>query len=149
MGTFKDRVNYQPHNFNTFALSFTYGDDTYKATGLNTFSAERDEDEVTVESAADGVGIFVEDPVIKGAVTFEIMEADPTNKWLWDRQVGGHIFSLSAADSNMADLEVKGGQCRISKAPVIEKKKEIFYVSWNIITVYLDVKSGGYALVSA
>jgi hypothetical protein len=149
MGTFKDRINYSPHNFNTFRLSFTYDGETVNATGLNTFAVETNNDEVVSEVAGDGVGLFQEETNISGFFEFELIEADVTNAWLWDRVVNGDVFSVSGVDSNQADLEVKGGQCRVKKKPRIEKKKEVSYITWTVETIYLDVKSGGYALVSA
>jgi len=149
MGIFKTRVNYVPHNFNSFQVTGTHDGEPYNFTGMNSFACERLEDETSPAIAADGVGLFQENPNISGTFTIEIIEADPTNKWLWDRQVNGQAFAVSAVDSNQEDLECKGAQVRVKKAPVVNKGLEVSYVEWTLECIYLDVKSGGYALVAA
>lgn len=146
MGTFKDRINYQPHNFNTFRVTL---DGETNVTGLNSFAVERNEDEITPGIAADGVGLFQENPNVSGIFELEIIEADATNAWLWDKWQEGVTFSVSATDSNETRMNCAGAQCRVKKAPRREKGLEVAYVTWTIETIYLDMNGGGYSIVSA
>ena len=146
MGTFKDRINYQPHNFNTFRVTLNGTDNV---TGLNSFAVERNEDEVTPAIAADGVGLFQENPNISGIFELEIIEADATNAVLWDLWSAGTTFGVAAVDSNETRLNCAGAQCRVKKAPRREKQLEVSYVTWTIETIYLDLNGGGYSIVDA
>jgi hypothetical protein len=146
MGTFKDRINYKPHNFNT--LTVTLNGDTV-VTGLNSFAAERNEDEISVAIAADGVGLFQENPNVSGTITMEIIEADATNAAIWDLWKAGEPFAITATDSRNERFNCAMAGGRVKKPPVLNKGLEVNYIEWVFEAVYLDVDSGGYALESA
>lgn len=146
MGTYQTRRNYKVHNFNNSTL--TLGGE-HKAEGMDGFDVELDEDEVETMSVADGTGLFVENPSLKGTIKIRLLEASTTNAWLSDKRAERSTFSVGFLDSTVPDLECSAQQCRITKMPMVTRGKDPAVVEWVLKTVYLDVKGGSYSLESA
>lgn len=146
MGTYQTRRNYKNHNFNKSTL--TLGGE-HKAEGMNGFDVDLDEDEVETMSVADGTGMFVENPSLKGTIKIRMLEASTTNAWLWTKRAARTTFSVGFLDEVVPDLECSAQQCRITKPPMFVRGKDPAVVEWILKTVYLDVKGGSYSLESA
>lgn len=146
MGIFKPRTNYRPHNFNSFTV-IVNGETQVE--GLNSFSCERNEDEITMAIAADGTGLPQENPNISGIITLEIQEPSPTNGVFWGLQKEGAYITISAVDSNDTSFNCSMASGRVKKPPVLNKGLEVSMVEWVFEAVYLDLESGGYSIIDA
>lgn len=146
MGNFKPRLNFKPHNFNDFTVTIN-GETQIQM--LNSFACERNEDEITMAIAADGTGLPQENPNISGTITLEISEASPTNGVLWGLQKEGAYIAISAVDSNDTSFNCAMASGRVKKPPVLNKGLEVNMVEWVFEAVYLDLESGGYAIIDA
>lgn len=146
MANYKNRRNYVDHDFNNSVLTIA-GEN--KAEGLEMIEVELDEDEVTVQKVADGMGINNLGLSRTGIIKFQILEASATNDVMWDLREGGAAFSLSLLDSAAPNLNCNGAKCRIVKPPAVKRGKETDVIEWVCSCVYLDVKGGSYRLASA
>jgi len=139
------RTNYKSHNFKTYVL--TIDGDTV-ATGLQSISWEKDDDEISYDVAADGTVVEQENNSETGMCTFSVQEASPTNAKMWALRANKTKFSITGADSNIPDYAASGAACRVLKAPTLERTSEASYVEWTVKIPYLDIASGGYSLES-
>jgi hypothetical protein len=146
MAEYKSRRNFTPHNFNNTTITI---DKTDKAEGVETLEVEPTNDEVTVQDAADGLAIFVENPSRVGEIRLSFLEASATNDKMEELYKSKATFSIDVKDSAVPDLDCRSAQCRISKHPTITRGREATFVEWVCICTYLDIKGGSYALVSA
>jgi hypothetical protein len=147
MPTYKDRKNYVPHDFNNTV--FTINKD-HKAEGLESIAIELDEDETTVQSVADGLAQFLQNPGITGTITFSCLEASVTNGYMWARWKANQSFPIQMRDTASPNLKAGGDYCRIMKRPVLARNKnELPIVEWVCVTPYLDSEAGSFYLESA
>ncbi len=147
MGGYKDKKNFKPHDLNNLTVTLN---GEFTASGIDSISAEYDDDHFSIQTVADGTGVPVKDPSRKGTVTLAILEADPTNTKLWelyqacvDSNTG---FSISAKDSNAPEFNIAETFCYIQKPPAMGRSAEAAVLEWIIVAVYLKIKGGGYAL---
>jgi len=146
LSIYKDRRNYKDHDFNN--TTFTINKE-HKAEGLNRITVTMTEDEVAVQTVADGLGLFVNNPKISGSIVFETLEASATNQYMWDMWRAKTSFATSILDKVVPDLNVAGAKCRIMKRADIERVTEATVSEWTILCVYLDSDGGGFTLESA
>ncbi len=147
MGGYKDKLNFKPHDLNNLVVSLN---DEHKVQGIDSISAEYDDDHFSTQSVADGTAIPVKNPSRTGTITIAILEASPSNKTLWDlyracvdSDTG---FAVSAKDSAAPEFNIKETYCYIQKPPTIGRSNEAAVVEWIIVAAYLDVAGGGYSL---
>ncbi|GEM_PF-5610884 len=146
MAAYKDRKNYVPHSINNVTVTI---DGEHKIEGLELFEAEMDEDEVTVQTVADGTGILVENPSRAGQIRIQFLEAGASSDKMYELLEGREVFSISALDVAAPNFDVHGNYCRVMKRPVITRGREAGVPEWVFVSVYLDIKGGSYALATA
>jgi len=144
---YKDKKNFQPHDLTNLVVTLN---GEYTASGIDSIAAEYDDDQFSFQSVGDGTAAPVRNPSRKGTITLAILEADPTNKKLWDLHQAsidsGTPFSISAKDSGAPDFNIKETYAYIQKPPTEGRSAEIAVLEWVMVVGYLDVKGGGYAL---
>ena len=146
MAAYKDRVNYVPHSINNVTVTI---DGEHKIEGLELFEAEMDEDELTVQTVADGTGILVENPSRAGTIKLTFLEAGASSDKLYELLEGRDVFSVAALDAAAPDFDVHGTYCRVMKRPPIRRGREADTPEWVFVCVYLDMKGASYALATA
>jgi hypothetical protein len=141
MTTYKDEVDTVPHDFNNSTLTI---DGEFNVDGLEEWSVEMDEDEVTITSASDGTSVFNESPIKTGTITFSALEAPASTDKLWEKLESGDSFKIAFTDSAVPNLKVNAGRSRFVKRPTINRTRESEPVEWTIRCTYLNSKSGSY-----
>ena len=145
MAAYKDRVNYVPHSINNVTVLIN---GEHKIEGLESFEAEMDEDEATVQTVADGTGIIVENPSRAGQIKLVFLEASASSYELYTLLEGRDVFSIAALDVGAPDFDVHGTYCRVMKRPPIKRGREADTPEWIFVSVYLDMKGASYALAT-
>ena len=142
MGDYKTFVTQVPHDFNDFVLLI---DGDHIATGLQSISAEYDDDKHTVSIASDGHGTMNRIRSKSGNITFAIAssEKDTTAK-LNALYASEAYFPLSVTCIAAPDLKWSGAHFQIQKQPAQSVNKEIEDVEFVCVAVYMDIKGGGY-----
>ena len=146
MGSYNEVTNYKPHSFNNTTLLI---DKEHKAVGVEMVEVELTEDEVTVQTSADGHAIFVETPGTSGIIRFQCLEASATNEYMWDLLETRATFSISMLDKEAPTLDVSSPKCRIGKRPVIRRLREHDVVEWVCVCTYIKCRGGSYRLDAA
>jgi len=141
MGTYKDRINYVDHDFNSTTLLIN---SEHKGEGLDTIAVEKLSDRVTVTEVADGMAILNNGKSRVGTITFECLEASATNDYMQERVDSGESFPIALSDDNAPNMKAGGGKFRVMEDPVINRGAEAAMVEWVCITAYLDGKTGAY-----
>jgi len=146
MGTFKDPVNYVAYSLNHTTVTIA-GEDNVD--GLERVEAEIKEDEVDEEMAADGIGMFVENPSKAGRATIQVLDGTAISNVLWQKAEDGEAFSLSVKDSKTANFVIKGDVCRVVKRPTLMRGARPDKPEWIISCIYMKIKGGTRAVVTA
>lgn len=141
MGTYKDRINYVDHDFNTTVLLIN---GKHKAVALETIAVEKLNDRVTVTESADGMAILNNGKSRTGTITFQCLEPSATNDIMQTLVDSGESFPIALSDDNAPNMKAGGGKFRVMKDPVINRGAEAAMVEWVCITAYLDGKTGAY-----
>ncbi len=146
MGIYRERRNYVDHDPNSITILI---DGENKVEGFDSLVVELDNDESTVQTVADGTGLFVANPTTSGEIRISFIEASPTNDIMWALLKAGDSFKISVQDANAPLLDAHGNKCRVKKRPVINRGAEADVVEWVCSVVYLDCAGGSYSLASA
>jgi hypothetical protein len=145
MAKYQTRRNIVPHTINNLTILLN---GEHKVEGLDLFEAELDEDEVTTQKVASGIGILNENPSLTGQIRINFLEASATTDAVYTILNSGETFTISALDEAAENFDVKGQQCRVMKRPVISRGAEATVSEWIFVAVYLDIKGGSYAVAT-
>jgi hypothetical protein len=146
MAKYKARRNYVDHDFNNTTLTI---DGEHKAEGLEMIEFELDEDENTIQKAADGVALINNNPSRSGTIKFQVLESSATTSIMWALRTANRAFKVSMLDTASPELDCKGAFCRIGKPPIVKRGLNGDVVEWLLICPYLDVLGGSYTLQTA
>jgi len=145
MARYKDRVNYKPHNINNTTVQLN---GTVKVTGLERFEAELMDDENSIETAADGLAIIVENPKRVGTITIQFLEASAVTDEIFTLLDAGDPFAIGAIDDAASNFDVRGQYCVVQKRPAVIRGELPDKPEWIFLCPYLTIKGGSYALAT-
>lgn len=146
MARYKDPINYVAHNFNNTTILI---DGEHKALAVHMIECEMAEDENGVYKVDDGTGIFWEETSREGVFKLQIMQASSTNNKLYELFEANNQFQFAVTDANSEEFNCSAQKCKIKKRPVEKRAKEHDVVEWEIISIYMTLKGGGYRLEGA
>jgi len=146
MPIYKDQINYVDHDFNSTTVTIN---GSHVVQGLEELEVERDRESSTVQTFADGTGIFVNHASKSGEIRLTFAESSPTTDVLQALFDAGSTFKCSVLDANATKLDASG-LCKVKKHPNIKRKADgTDMVQWVLVSVYLKMQGGSYALVAA
>jgi hypothetical protein len=139
------RRNYKPHELNSSVLVIN---NETQAEGVDMIEAERNSDETTIVTSADGLSLPSINPDQSGTIKLTVLEASATTDVLWDLYNAGDPFSVGVSDDVSPKFDVKGQNCYITKAPIVRRGPDADRVEWTFVCGYLDIRGGSYDLLS-
>lgn len=148
MPFYEEPVNFQPHNLNSTVVTISGPSiDTFTLTGIHTIVADRTDARFTSQMSNSGMTCPVHNPSRMGTITIGLFEPSPQTKQLSDIANGDEYVTISIKDSNAPDMNASCGFAYLSKHVPISRSNEIATPEWVFECPYLNVKSGGYAVI--
>ena len=106
------------------------------------YTAEHQEDDVTLHVGSKGFSTFIENANKSGTVTVMLSQKSPTNALLsaaFAAKVSGPLFMKDLTDTTL----VEGANTRIAKHAPIKRGKDIIGMEWKFLVPKLRLVAGG------
>src|SRR3972149_4076190 len=145
MGIYRDRVHYEPHDFNSTSVLVK---GTIQIKGLQTLEVEKTSDTFTVGESEDGMALPKFHASRVGTIKFSFMEASETMDLLEDLLATNVPFSVVIADKNAPKFDVSSVQSTFKKPAVKKRLKGVDFPEFEIVCTYLDCRGGSYKLAA-